>query len=117
MVFPRGCRSSSCTRCKLPDRTNKTGTDRPRNRKRETVPLPERKGGQLAVTRRTCLDQLSDAAAAARYIASMHRAALDALLDGVTLISAHSLAGLPRGARAANYSITLRAKIALPISV
>lgn len=92
-MFSCGSRSSSYIRCKPHDRTSKTGTDQPRNRKRETVPLPERKGGQLAVTRRTCLDQLSDAAAAARYIASMQRAALAALLDGVTLISVHSLAG------------------------
>lgn len=90
-MFSQRRRSSSYTRCKPHDRTNKTGADRPRKRKRERVPLLERKGGQLAVTRRTCLDQLSDTAAAARYIAPMHRAALTARFDEKFHKYVHSL--------------------------
>jgi len=77
---------------------------RPRQRNRETIPLSEKKGGQLAVTRRTCLDQLPEAAAAVRCIASLHRAALLARFDGITFINAHdSPANLPQ--RAANCKV------------
>lgn len=54
---------SSSARYRPHDRTNKTGTSRA-TRKRDGPPLSERKGGQLAVTRCTCLNQLSSAAAA-----------------------------------------------------
>ena len=86
------------------DRTNKTGTSTTTAKQRETIPLPERKGGQLAVTRRTCLDQLSDAAAAVHCIASLHRAVLLAHFEGIAFINAHdSPAGFPQ--RAASYKL------------
>lgn len=68
---------------------------RKRERKRETVPLPQRKGGQLAVTRRTCLDQPSGAAAAPCCTASLHRVALAVRSDRAAFIGLRgSLAGL-----------------------